>query len=158
MKEHYKQAEKAFLCSLDCAENPWAYHGLATAYYVQNRGQEAVEAISKGIRARVDDLSYLKDGFKLLSQSGGWQELLNLYELLDPNLRDDGRLTLYRAMAFYETGGVKEAYNLLMKDGGMELPDIREGERALGELWADIHEKMTGERGTVPYQFDFAAT
>ena len=158
MKEHYKQAEKEFQRSLDCAENPWAYHALASAYYVQNRRQESVEAISKGIRMRQDDLSYGKDGFKLLSLSGGWQELLNLYETLPPTLQADGRLTFYRAMAFYETGCTEEAYGLLMKDGGMSLPDIREGERALGELWTEIHKKMTGEDKTVPYQFDFVAT
>ena len=61
-------------------------------------------------------------------------------------------------MAFYETGCTEEAYGLLMKDGGMSLPDIREGERALGELWTEIHKKMTGEDKTVSYQFDFMAT
>lgn len=158
MKEHDKQAEKAFLRSLECAQNSWAYHGLASTYYVQNRGQESMEAVSRGILMRPDDLSYLKDGFKLLSMAGGWQELLNLYETLDQNLQADGRLTFYRAMALYETGSTEEAYRLLFKDGGMSLPDIREGERAIGELWLEIHKKMTGECGEVPYRFDFIAT
>ena len=158
MKQHWGLAEKEFFHSLECAQNTWAYHGLASVYCIQGKKQETVKAISRGIAMRTSDVSYLKEGFRLLSLSGGWEEILRLYGDLESRLQADERLTFYRAMALHETGCTEKAYELLVKDGGMELPDIREGERSLGQLWSDIHKKRTGECGAVPYQFDFIAT
>lgn len=158
LKEDYRMAESAFTQSLECRNNPWACHGLAAAALGLKEESAAVEAMGMGIRMRREDLSYLKEGFRILALGHGFAEILELYQQLSPEMQANDRLTFFYAMSLYETGRVQEAYDLLMKDGGMVLSDIREGERALGELWQEMHRSLTGKDGEVPYVFDFIVT
>ena len=42
---------------------------------------------------------------------------------------------LYRAFAAVHTGRYIEAENILYADGGLVVPDIKEGEVSMSELW-----------------------
>lgn len=155
--KHYEKARKAFETSNRAKENAWAYHGLAALYTLTKDAKKAVPEMVRGILLQLENLSYLKEGFRILATNRGYEELIQLYGECSENLRADGRLCLYYIQALYETGHVQEAYELLNAGGGICVDDIREGDGSSSDLWEKMHNKLYGTKGEVPYQLDFIA-
>lgn len=156
-KEKYQQAEAAFRASINRRENPWAYHGLGFTQYCLKDHEKAVAAMKRGLSLRKDDLSYVKDGFRLLLLCGGHMALTEVYKTLAEELRRESRLYFDNILALYETGKIREAYDLLCADGGLILDDVREGEVSMAGLFTGMREKLFGTGGELPYVFDFTA-
>lgn len=168
-RDNFRAAQEDFRKSLTCKETPWAYHGLASACslgrkygrtlacVLGGKGEEVCAAAVKGVSLRKDDLSYVKDCLKLLSQNGGYGEILEICEELSEDIRSHGRVRFYEILALEHTGREKEAWDLLLADGGLVIDDMREDEGELGELWQDLHRALFGTEGEVPYPFDFRA-
>ena len=155
LKGRYKKAYRAFQTSADMRKNAWAYHGMASAAVMRGRNKKARKAMRKGIAMRERDLSYLKEGFRILQMSGGYEEICRLYSGLKRRFQKDGRLRLFYIKALHETGRSREARELLNADGGLVVNDIREGELSLGELWLALERTVGEEPDQVPYRFDF---
>lgn len=155
IKDNYELARKHWKKSLELDENAWAYHGLATIEILQKDYQTAKETIQKGLAMRKTDLSYLKETFKYLQLCEAYQDMIALYQGLNGEMQAIDRLVFYYIYALHQVGRTKEAYDLLMKDGGLELADIREGEDSIGQLWADMYQTLYGEEKEIPYQFQF---
>ena len=153
----YKKAEKEFGVSLELQENAWALHGLACVKAFQGKNKKAVRYISKGIKLQKSELSYLKEGFKLLIRCEGYDNLINIYKDLSSQMQSDSRLTFYYIQALCGIGQFKEAYEIMEKDDGLVLDDLREGEDSLSDLWKLIHKEIYGEDGEVPYRYQFMA-
>lgn len=156
-KEEYKMAEKEFHASICRKENPWAYHGAAAAGILLQDREGAGRAMRRGLEIYKGDLSYIKEGFRLLILSGRFEDLIKIYQGLPTDIQEESRVRFYYIQALWEKGEAKEAYSLLCQNGGLVVEDIREGEIALGDLWQNLHEKLYGEKGEVPYCFDFTA-
>ncbi|CQR47373.1 hypothetical protein BN1058_01684 [Paraliobacillus sp. PM-2] len=156
-KGEYLAAEQELRQSNLTKENAWAYHGLASVYVMTEVWQKAIDSITKGIRMRKKDMSYLKEAFRILSICEGYEKTLELYQSLDEKEQNNSRLTFYYIFALYKKGQVQKAYDLLCADGGLVVEDIREGEIGIGELWRDMHKDLFGEIKEIPYQFDFTA-
>nr|WP_307991828.1 DUF5107 domain-containing protein [uncultured Niameybacter sp.] len=156
-KEQYQEAEKVFKQSIEIKENGWAYHGLASVYVLLNEREQAIQMLVKGIQMCKDDLSYVKDGLRILTMCEGYKEILELYDLLSDVYQHESRVKFYYILALYKNGYTKKAYDLLCADGGLIVEDIREGEVAIGKLWRDMHKELFKEIGEVPYCFDFTA-
>lgn len=167
------KAIRQFEASKACRKNAWALHGLAAAYLAwaseaedgekagageaEGRKEWAAEAMEEGLRMRTEDLSYLKEGFRILSLCGAWTRICRLYPSLPETMQVDGRLRFYEVLALDETGSPKQAFELMEADGGLVLDDVREGETNLGGLWQRLQKKLTGKEETVPYRYDFKA-
>ena len=154
-KGRYKKAYKAFQESVSLKKNAWAYHGMASAAVMRGKNKKAGKAMEKGIRLRKEDLSYLKEGFRILLLCGGYERICRLYTGLRESLQKDGRLCFCYIRALHETGRSGEARRLLNADGGLEVNDIREGELSLGELWTELEREAGNTPEQVPYKFDF---
>ena len=146
-------AEKEFLRSIECEENAWACHGLASVYTVEGRREEACSALRRGLALQREDLSYAKEVFRLLIMNRGFREAAELYPELDEKIRGESRVRFWYIRALAETGREEEAYRLLRADGGLVIDDIREGEDSLRELWQKI--RSAGGEEELPYEFDF---
>lgn len=156
-KYEYLLAEKMFYQSIQIEENAWAYHALASVYVIIKERKKAIDMIQKGIKMRKKDLSYIKEGFRILSICEGYQEMLQIYESLELEIQKESRIRFYSILALYKTGSIQEAYNLLSAENGLVVEDVREGEVAIGQLWMDIQKDLYGEEKEVPYCFDFTA-
>lgn len=156
-KGEYQKARVELEASADRKENPWAYHGLAFTLYCLEEKEQAVEMMRYGLGMRTEDLSYVKDGFRLLLLCCGFSVLHEIYEGLPDALRHESRLVFDNILALYETGRIREAYDLLRADGGLVLDDVREGEVSMGELWKKMQEKLGCREEELPYLFDFTA-
>ncbi len=154
-KGKYKKAYREFEKSASIRKNAWAYHGMASAAVMRGENKKAGQAMEKGICLRGEDLSYLKEGFRILQMSGRYGKICRLYDSMENCFRKDGRLRFYYIWALHKTGRSEEARRLLNKDGGLKVDDIREGELSLGELWIELERAAGEEPDQVPYRFDF---
>ena len=154
-KANYQEAEKSFCYSLRIKKTPWAYHAIASVYVIMEEYHTAIQMITKGIQMHEKDLSYVKDGFRILSICKGYEAMITLYKSLDKALQEESRLTFYYILSLYETGHIQQAYDLLCADGGLIVEDIREGEVSIGELWRKMHQALFNETKEVPYRFNF---
>jgi len=77
--------------------------------------------------------------------------------------REIASCTLYLAVSAEGRGDLDLAEAILEEDGGLEIPDIKEGEISITELWFSIAEKKAArdglpfDRATAkpPKKFDF---
>ena len=156
--EKIQEAQKAFEKSWMLEENPWAAHGCAVSRLLLDRKEEASVWMERGIDMYGDDISYLKEGFKILSFCGAEEALCRKYEAMSPDKKKNGRLKLFYIQALHALGKNEEAYRLLEEDGGLLVDDIREGEDSLGKLWRELHVFVNGKEGEVPYIYNFRAS
>ena len=154
--EEYDRAEKAFLRSEECCENAWAYHGLASVYTVQKKSDAVGCAVRRGVLMNLEDVSYIKECFHILQINEKYAEIKELYEILGHKFRIDGRIRMYYTWALAETGHEKEAFEILQS--GLNIDDLREGEKTPGELWKILSRKLYGTEKEVPSMYDFTAT
>lgn len=156
-REEWEKAKESFEKSVRLSENPWTCHGMACVQYALGCPKEAAAAMSRGIAMRTDDLSYVKEGFKLLLLCEAFSELLELYEKLPDETAREGRICFDRIYALYQTGKTGEAYGLLCAGEGLVPDDVREGETSVGSLWQEMHRELFGTEEEIPYRFDFTA-
>lgn len=153
----YKKAQKELKKSLLHEENPWAFHALSCTCLMRNKTGRAAEYIIKGMEMRRTDSSYLKEGFKILSLCGADQALCRFYETMDKEGQEISKIRFYYICSLHRLGKDKEAYELLERDGGLVMEDIREGEDSVAQLWSELYESLHGERGKVPHKYNFKA-
>ena len=156
-RENYEKAEKAFEASLKLKESAWAFHGLSCVKLMQNEKDQAGAYILQGMAFKRKELSYLKEGFRILLLAGKYEELSRFYRKLDKEQQEDGRLKLGYVEALHGMKQDKKALDLLEANGGLIPDDIREGEDSLGEIWQELHESVYKKDGKLPYKFNFHA-
>lgn len=163
------EAEEAFSRSISLKENPWAYHARACRALLQaqdskwgDRSEEECRAavsddILRGMRMVPTDVSYLKEGFRILSYCGSYGILCDFYNTLTQELKRIGKLRFLYASALHHLGQNEQAYAILEENGGLEIEDIREGEDSIGQLFRELSYALTGEEGSVPHKYNFQA-
>lgn len=156
-RENYEKAEKAFRDSLKLRESAWAFHGLSCVKLMQNDKDQAGTYILQGMAFKRKELSYLKEGFRILLLSGKYEELSRFYRKLDKEEQEDGRLKLGYIQALHGLKQDKKALDLLESKGGLIPDDIRVGEDSLGEIWQELYESVYKKRGKLPHKFNFRA-
>lgn len=156
-EQHYDDAEKALSRSLSLKENAWAYHGIACLYIQKGLLENASSAICNGISMRENDLSYIKEGFRLLDVCKNNDTITTIYEKLPEYQKRESRIRFIYVKALQRTGGSEDAFKMLNENGGLIPDDFREGEVSIEQLWSEILEKITGRKSPVPHIFRFSA-
>lgn len=96
--------------------------------------------------------------FGLLLESGNYGRVISAFPELSDELQKMPRLRMYLAIAYLHSANAEKAQELLLENGGLELLDIREGDRTLDRLYRGIRKELFDEdpkKVTVPEQFDF---
>ena len=156
-KEDYGKAEKAFEDSLKLRESAWAFHGLSCVKLMQNEKDQAGRYILQGMAFERKELSYLKEGFRILLLAEKYEELSHFYRKLDKEEQEDSRLKLGYVQALHGLKQDKKALDLLESKGGLIPEDIREGEDSLGEVWKELYKSVYKKEGKLPHKFNFQA-
>lgn len=156
-EEQYEKAKTFFRKSWEMEKNPWACHGMACICRLLEQDKEAVQWVLQGLKMESGNVSFLKESLKLLFLCNANLEIIDLVEHQDPEVQKIGKVTFYYISALHRVGEDKKAYELLEKDGGLVIDDIREGEDSIAQLWSELYEKLYGVKGTIPYRYDFKA-
>lgn len=125
-KEKPDDAETYLLHSFRLAETPWACHALASLYLITGQKPLANLFMRRGIELRRHDLSYVKEGLRLLGMGGGYAEILAVWPLLTDSEQANDRLLYDYALALYKTGAAAQARQITEALPDM-IDDIREG-------------------------------
>lgn len=151
-----KKGKKELKKSWKLAENCWVCHGLSCAYIKEGSYEKAVKWLDRGIRLRIDDTSYVKEGMRLLLMAEGYEKAVELYGLLPSHLRKESRIIYDYLMALVHTGQQAKVYDYLSRHPEYVLEDLREGESSVSDLWKDVYKSVNGSAPEeIPEQWDF---
>lgn len=156
-EEQYEQAKTFFCRSWELEESAWVCHGMASTCIMLKQDTEAVQWVLRGLKLENKNVSFLKESLKLLHLCNANREIIDFVEHQNPEIQKVGKLAFYYISALHRTGEDQKAYELLEKDGGLVIEDIREGEDSFAQLWGELYENLYGEKGEIPYCYDFKA-
>lgn len=129
-----QDAATAYERALQQSPSALVFRGLALVRVALGDDQGAAEAHEAACAAAADDESILIEAATALLASGMAARALALLERA-PGVRA-GRSAFLLALAAVRTGDRERAAAIL--DGGLEVPDLREGEDSLAELWREV--------------------
>ena len=159
----HREAKEALERSVHLTPNPWAYYGLSKCASLANETDLAATLLLSGACLRPGDLSLAREALGALIAAGKYREAVAFYESQPADVRADGRATLLYVCALLRSGNEEKAEQLLLRDGGIVIADIREGEVLLTDLWFEIQERKAQAQGipfdrnalTPPKRLDF---
>ena len=157
--DNHDGAKDAFARSLALEDNAWAHDALADVAELENRKAEALTERRKALALRPEERAlFLKYGNAAL-EAGLYQELYDAICRLTV-IRDVPRVKALEVSALTGLERYDEARAILLAP--LIVPDVREGELSMGQLWEQLHMKEHGitleearEKYPLPYALDF---
>lgn len=153
------EAKRLLTKSLELKPSAWANYALATIATRERDTAGCVAYMRNAYELRRDDLSLVKEYLRSLCQLDLLDEVTVLYENASAAIQSDKRCMLFYAYALGHTGRIVEANNILCNDKGyLVVPDIREGELMVTDLWFYLQEQKgipKDKIGQPPYALDF---
>lgn len=145
----YEQAINSFKKSIEMQPSCWAYYGLAVCRYTLGDNVKSIEYIKLAYKLNPSDISLARDMFRLMNENECYQEIIELYNSMDAALQNDGKLKFYVANSYAHTDQIEKAEKILYENGCLIIPDIREGEMSITNLWLYIEEQKYKKQNKV---------
>ena len=146
--KNFDSAKKAWEKSIAIKPSPWAYRNMAFLARKENRLADAVNLllIAHHINPQIPSLAL--ECCEAIIASGKPQDMLKLMENLPEHIRNRGRMKILEARAALQIGDIGRVQCILQSHP--IVPDIREGEVSLSNLWFEMHEKRISSAENVP--------
>ncbi len=162
----YERAAAAIRDGLQIRRNAWLLHALSN---ILRRAGEPDQVWLPPLveAARMEPDPYLvKETMKLLVVHHRYREALEFVAALPENLQRRPMLQFLRADALAHTGQTDAAEAIILADGGLELPDLREGETSISELYLFLQQEKARwdgrafdpNRVQIPFRLDLRMT
>ena len=161
-REDWEKARECMEKSLSLSRNAWSIYALANLCRVTGDLAGASRHFSEVIAMRRNDPALIKEAFKTMLEAHDYTRLIQTYESLAQAMREVPLIHFLYADAIARRGDVDAAEQILMQYAGDEIPDIREGENSLSELYIYIRQKQAERKGAalavedmeIPFCFD----
>ncbi len=160
-----RDAEEAIDAALSYGElpTPTALFLKAQIFRLKGDLNRAAETALSAHLLLPSDVSLARQALALAHSAGKHEEITVAYKLAPDTVKADGRVAMTYAFALLRMGQVAEAEGVLLRDGGLSVTDIREGEISLTSLYIEIQQAKAAAQGLtldvadidVPRQFDF---
>ena len=162
-QRNLRDADEALTEALAFAVTPIALFLKAQVYRMKGDMNAAADTAMEAYALLPTDVSLARQSLALALHAGKQAAIIAAYEAAPANVRADGRVAMTYAFALLRTGKVAEAEAILLRDGGLSVTDIREGEISLTSLYIEIQQAKAAAEGItldvadidVPRQFDF---
>lgn len=159
----YERAETAFRRALELEETPQAHYALANVARITRRPELAILHFGKALAGLPDDGTLAREALRAMAENQAFDMLAATYEGLPEAIRALPMCRLHYAAALTARNEPAAAMAILMENGGLEVPDIREGEVSLSDLYLRIqhvrakqeNRQPTPEELTIPASLDF---
>lgn len=96
---------------------------------------------------REPDVYLVKEAMKLAVVHRRYVEALAFYDGISESLQKRPMLRFLRAVALAHTGNLAAAESIILDGGGLDLPDLREGETSIAELYVFIQTETAAKKG-----------
>ena len=157
------ETEKAridLLRSLSLRESAWALRALARISVLEKDEENMRSYYGRALQLQPGQRSLCLEYAQTLSAFGLMRELKDYLDSLPDALRRQPRFLYLRAVACTALGEYEEAESILLMP--LIIPDMREGELSLCDLWFDLSSKKHGisveeakKRFPLPEELDF---
>jgi len=162
-REQYAEAEQAAQKSLSLAQNVWAVYTLANICRMRGDVTRCALHSRRALIMRPGDVSLTKEVMKNLSEAKEYHHIVAIYGTLDSGVRASPMVRFLYANAIARTGGLDEAWDILTENGGLVIPDLREGENSLTQACVYIVTERARRQGitvapedvVIPWQLDY---
>lgn len=162
-RDMYEESREAFSRSMSLRESTWAYHGLANVWRVLGDERRSACQMAKARDMNPGNLPLAKEALRFAYEAGEYDLMNSIYQELTPEQQAVPMVMAYRAFALAHTGKPEEALAILEIDGGLEIPDLREGDNAVPEEYIFIRQALAEKEGRtlqpedveVPVKIDF---
>jgi hypothetical protein len=138
--------------SLAITPNPWARRHLAVLLDQADEADASVQHAVLGLQMEASSTQLVIDLLRVLARHERFDQMLDAIDRLSEPGRESARVRLYECIAAVETGALQRATELFR--AGLSLPDIREGEDSLDELW-HAYQDAIGRADPLPRRYDF---
>lgn len=148
-----KSLSKAFLL-----DNNFHLNHLNAAVLYQNDDGRFLYFAEKAIKQGCENYSVCESVIRLLLAAEQYQKIINIINNIEKSILQKPRIQMYLSFCFLKTGDADTAEEILLRDGGLNLLDFREGDKFLDMLYKGIRKLKYGEKESeaeVPPQFDF---
>jgi hypothetical protein len=125
-------AADAWRLSLAAADSAWARRNLAVL-------ADDPDGLAAALALAPDEVRLAVETAQALLRAGRAADWLAILDSLPPAVAEHGRVRLLTARAALEAGDPDRCQALLL--GGLVVPDVREGEVALSDLWQRLVEQ-----------------
>ncbi|MGC0274886.1 DUF5107 domain-containing protein [Pseudactinotalea sp. Z1739] len=143
-----QRAEECYRASLADRRSAWALRGLAQVAAGRGDHAGATDPLSDALALADDQPTMLLEAMAAAIQAGAPQRALDFAGGAPREVRSMGRVRLLEGFAAHAAGDRDRAEQVLAED--IIIPDVREGELALSDLWAAVHPGRA-----VPERYDF---
>lgn len=134
--------------SLRMTRSPWALRGRSVAARDRGRADEAAALAVEAAHGAPHSWRLAVEALARLLDAGRPRDAVELAESLPTGVRSRGRVRLLEAWAAAESGAAARAAAIL--EAGVDIADLREGERSLDALWLMVHPDLP-----LPERYDF---
>ena len=143
-----RRAVALYESSLRREANAWAWRGLAVAATADGRPGDAAAHAVAALRMAPEEWRLAAEAVARLLDDCRAAEALSVIDGLPADVRRRSRLRLLEGWAAHGAGDTVRAQAVLA--AGLEVADLREGERSLDQLWNAVYPDRD-----VPAEFDF---
>lgn len=141
-------ARQAWERSLLLERSPWALRNLAAQAAHEQRKAEAADLWLEAYQMLPACGPLAIECCRALTEAGRPGDVLALLETMPEAVRRHGRIRILEAEAALATGDLDRVEAILMSD--IEVPDMREGEVSLSNMWYAMHEQRIAAAEGVP--------
>jgi tetratricopeptide (TPR) repeat protein len=145
-KKDYRSALEA-LGRADSGEPKYIFHLKANIYLKQGQNSKAAEMIYLAAKETPEDSSFNKEALKMLLGLEEYDKMSDLLRTMSSIVREKPLIRFMEACVLAHTGNLDEAESILMENGGLDIPDIREGENSTSQLYIYIQVKKAERVG-----------
>lgn len=142
--ERYDDALGEWKKSVAKEENCWAYRCIAVmASDLRNDGGMACENVKKAYALKPDCLTLCREYARILVAYGCGKDFISDFDNIPESLQRDSRVLLNKAKALLDEKRFEDAAAIINED--FDLPDNRECEIAVSDIWSDIYKGIYGD-------------
>lgn len=149
--------------SMELSPSCWAKYGMSQVKRVFGDEKSAAVLCMEASRMNLSDVSLAKEALELSVKNGYDKEAIELACELPESVLEIGRVKIYMILAYIHIGNIEKAESLFYGNGGIVLPDVREGELIITETYLLIEElkakrdgiEFNKETAYVPPEFDY---
>lgn len=146
------KARQAWEKSISIEPSPWAYRNLAFLLRREKKIKESADLLLKACKMTPNVPSLALECCQALLDAEMPKEMLEFMDNLPQEVRQVGRMRIMEARAGLIMGDLKRVNDILQSRP--IVPDIREGEVSLSNLWFEMHEKRISAEENVPIDDD----
>lgn len=148
MRHDYPNAEKHFLQSLRLRKNVCAMYALGHSLIARGEIALGAEMLRNCLRES-SDLTIAKECLRMFIKDEDWKNARECFDALPEHLKILPLFRMLSANIYLHEGKLDEAEALLMQDGGLNVPQLREGEGSLSEIYIGIQLERARRQGRI---------